>query len=295
MTVNSMTGFARSDGAMAGVGWHWELRSVNGRGLDIRLRLPPGFDALEPAVREAVGKRLVRGSVTVNLAVQRDLGGTELRLNEAALEQVLKAAEHIRHLTGCERPRPEGLLALKGVLEVVEVVEDETVVSARNAAILSSLDTAIGALTAARAGEGQRLAAVIGAQLDEIERLTGIVETAPGRSVEAIKARIAEQVARLVGASSALDPQRLAQEAVLAATRSDVEEELKRLAAHVAAARDLLSEPSAIGRKFDFLAQEFNREANTLCSKATDADVTRAGLALKTVIDQMREQVQNIE
>ena len=290
-----MTGFGRSEGSLGGVSWAWELRSVNGRGLDARLRLPPGYEALEPAVRDAVGKRIFRGSVTVNLSSQRDSGATELRLNESALEQVLKAADHIRHLTGCERPRPEGLLALKGVLEVVEAVDDEMIVAERTKAILQSLEEAISGLVAARAAEGQRLATVLNGQIGEIERLVGIIERAPGRSVDAVKSRIAEQVARLVEASSALDPQRLAQEAVLAATRADVEEELKRLKAHVEAARDLAAESGAIGRKLDFLAQEFNREANTLCSKAADPETTRAGLALKTVIDQMREQVQNLE
>lgn len=295
MSLKSMTGFARADGVHEGVSWHWEIRSVNGRGLDVRMRVPPGYEALETPARDAVTKRLARGSVTVNLNAQRASGATMLRLNEAALEQVLKAAEHIRHLTGCERPRPEGLLALKGVMEVVEAEDDESVIQARNALILQSLDAALGSLVAARAAEGERLAAVLSAQLDEIERLVALVEAAPGRATDAVKARIAEQVARLVEASSALDPQRLAQEAVLAATRADVEEELKRLKAHIAAAREHLTEAGAVGRKLDFLAQEFNREANTLCSKAADSESTRAGLALKSVIDQMREQVQNIE
>lgn len=295
MTVKSMTGFSRADGNHAGVSWHWELRSVNGRGLDIRLRLPPGYEHLEAIVREAIGRRLVRGSVTATLNAQRDAGATVLRLNETALGQVLAAADHIRQLTGCERPRPEGLLALKGVLEVVEASDDEAVIAARTEAILASLSSAIDGLASSRAAEGQRLGTVLADQLDEIDRLVAIVETAPGRSVEAIKARIAELVGRLIESASALDPQRLAQEAVLAATRADVEEELKRLRAHVGAARELLADPGAVGRKFDFLAQEFNREANTLCSKASDPEVTRAGLSLKTVIDQMREQVQNIE
>ncbi len=295
MTVKSMTGFSRSDGSHAGVSWHWELRSVNGRGLDIRLRVPPGYDQLEATAREAIGRQLIRGSITATLNAQRDAGATVLRLNEPALEQVLKAADHIRHLTGCERPRPEGLLALKGVLEVVEASDDEAVVAERTQAMAASLSAAIDALVASRAAEGQRLDKVLSDQLGEIDRLVTIVERAPGRSIDAIKARISEQVARLVDSSSALDPQRLAQEAVLAATRADVEEELKRLRAHVDAAKDLLTDPGAVGRKFDFLAQEFNREANTLCSKASDPEVTRAGLSLKTVIDQMREQVQNIE
>lgn len=295
MTIQSMTGFGRSSGRSGAWTWAWEIRTVNSKGLDLRLRLPPGYEQLETGVRDAISRRLVRGSINATLSAQRDAGSTELRLNQAALDQVLKAADHIHHLTGCDRPRPEGLLALKGVLEVVEATDDETVVATRNAAIMASLATALDGLVASRGGEGQRLDRILGDQLAEIDRQVTLVENAPGRSVEAIKARLAEQVARLVEASSALDPQRLAQEAVLAATRADVEEELKRLRAHIDAARELLADPGAVGRKFDFLAQEFNREANTLCSKANDPDVTRAGLALKTVIDQMREQVQNIE
>lgn len=295
MSLKSMTGFARADGVHEGVSWHWEIRSVNGRGLDVRMRVPPGYEALETPARDAVTKRLARGSVTLNLNAQRASGATMLRLNEAALDQVLKAAEHIRHLTGCERPRPEGLLALKGVMEVVEAEDDESVIQARNALILQSLDAALGSLVAARAAEGERLAAVLSAQLDEIERLVALVEAAPGRATDAVKARIAEQVARLVEASSALDPQRLAQEAVLAATRADVEEELKRLKAHIAAAREHLTEAGAVGRKLDFLAQEFNRESNTLCSKSNDVSLTAIGLELKTAVDQFREQVQNLE
>lgn len=295
MTIKSMTGFARVDGAMPPVSWHWEVRSVNGRGLDVRLRLPPGYDALEPAVREAVARRVVRGSVSVTLSTQRDGGVAAIRLNEAALAQVLAAAGRIEALTGCERARPEGLLALRGVLEVVEAGDEDNVVADRSAALLAGLERALSGLVAARGDEGRRLARILEDQLDEIERQVGLAEAAPGRSVDAVKARLADLVGRLIEASTVLDPQRLAQEAVLAAARADIEEELKRLRTHVAAGRALLREGTAIGRKFDFLAQEFNREANTLCSKSADPVTTSAGLALKTVIDQMREQVQNIE
>jgi uncharacterized protein (TIGR00255 family) len=295
MSLKSMTGFGRSDGALPGISWTWEARSVNGRGLDVRLRLPPGSDALEPRVRDAASQRFSRGSLTVALQAQRDAGATEIRLNEAALEQVLKAADHIQHLTGCERPRVEGLLALKGVLEVVEPVEDEQSVKIRHDAMMASLDTALDDLAAARAGEGTRLAEVLKGHIGKIERIVAEVAASPARTPDAIAARIAEQVRRLMDNGAALDPDRLHQEAVLFATRADVEEELQRLKAHVAAARELLAESGAVGRKLDFLTQEFNREANTLCSKANAADITRAGLALKAVIDQMREQVQNIE
>jgi uncharacterized protein (TIGR00255 family) len=295
MTIKSMTGFARTEGATGNVSWHWELRSVNGRGLDLRLRLPTGTESLEPQVREAAARYLTRGSVTISLSAENRAGTQEIRLNEPALRQVLKATERIRQLTDAAPPRADGLIAIKGVIEVVERVESAEETAARVHAMLESLDQGLRALVQARAAEGARLKAVLGANLDEIARLVTLVEASPARQPAAIEARLKEQLGRLLDGANMLDPVRLHQEAVLLATRADVEEELKRLRAHIAAARDLLDEPGAVGRKFDFLAQEFNREANTLCSKANDVDITRAGLALKTVIDQMREQVQNIE
>ncbi len=293
MTLNSMTGFARADGSVKGVRWYWEVKSVNGRGLDVRVRLPQGHDQLEPKVREAAAKRFVRGSLTVNLNAQRETAAVEVRVNEAALAQVLRAVEEVRRLTGAPAPSADGLLALRGVLDVSE--PDGSLDPEVAAAMLSSLEEALAALAEARAAEGQRLTAVLSALIDEIERLTRQVQASPSRSPDAIRTRLADQVARLTDASPSLDPARLYQEAILLATRSDVEEELQRLTAHVASARAHLCERQPAGRKLDFLAQEFNREANTLTSKAIDMDVSRAGLALKTVIDQMREQVQNIE
>ena len=293
MTLNSMTGFARSDGSEKGVRWYWEVKSVNGRGLDVRVRLPQGHDQLEPKVRDAAAKRFVRGSLTINLNAQRDAAAVEVRVNEAALAQVLRAVDEVRRLTGAPPPSADGLLALRGVLDVSEA--DGSLDADVAAAMFLSLESALDALALARAAEGQRLTSVLSAHIDEIERLTQFVRASPSRSVDAIRARLGEQVAKLLDASSAFDPARLHQEAVLLATRSDVEEELQRLTAHVDSARSLLSERQPSGRKFDFLAQEFNREANTLTSKAIDMDVSRAGLALKTVIDQLREQVQNIE
>ncbi|WP_072393517.1 YicC/YloC family endoribonuclease [Hyphomicrobium sp. CS1GBMeth3] len=295
MTLQSMTGFARSDGALDGTAWHWELRSVNNRGLDVRLRLPPGFEALEPKVRDRIAKTISRGSVNVSLNVQRRTRSGEVRLNQAALDRVLAIATRLSTEIGAEKPRVEALLSLKGVLDIADDADDEETQAAEHAAVLAGLETALSGLTEARRNEGLRLKQVLAAQIDEIARLAGIVEAAPSRSVEAIRVRLAEQVARLVDTGQGLDPVRLHQEAVLLATRADVEEELKRLKAHVEAARALLAEEGTVGRKLDFLAQEFNREANTLTSKASDQEIARAGLALKVVIDQLREQVQNIE
>ncbi len=295
MALSSMTGFARADGTRGPVSWHWEVRTVNGRGLDVRLRLAPGHDVLEPRIREAVAKHLSRGSVSVNLAVRRIEGVSEVRLNEAVLGQVLAASEKVRQRLGADAPRVEGLLQLRGVLDFVEAEDDEAEVEARGAHMLQDLDVALAGVKGARRNEGARLATVISDQLGQIERAVAAVTSSPARSPDVIKQRLREQLAKLLDHGIALDEGRLAQEAALLATRADVEEELKRLASHVAAARELLATKGPVGRKFDFLAQEFNREANTLCSKSNDTEITRIGLDLKTVIDQMREQVQNIE
>lgn len=295
MALQSMTGFARASGSDAACAWVWELRSVNGRGLDTRLRLPPGYEALEAPAREAFTRRLTRGNINATLTAQRQTAATQIRLNETALDQVLKAADRLQSLAVCQLPRADGLLALKGVLEVVEDAEDETTQERRRAAMLVSLDEALAGLIEARQGEGARLRDVLVAQVGDIERLAGLVAASPARAPEAIARRLKDQIARIVDAGPGLDAQRLHQEAVLLATKADVEEELKRLAAHVEQARELLAAPGAVGRKLDFLSQEFNREANTLCSKANDIEITRHGLALKTVIDQLREQIQNIE
>jgi len=295
MTIKSMTGFARTAGAVGPVGWHWELRSVNGRGLDIRLRVPPGFEGLEPRIREAVTRRVSRGSLTVNLSVKRTHGQTEIRLNEIALRQVMAAIETLRDAAGVGPPTAEALLNVRGVLELVEPEESEAEAAQRTEAMLAGLDAALDGMVRARADEGAHLKGVLGRQLADIERLVDGVERSPARSAAAIRQRLKEQVGRLMEAGVTLDETRLYQEAALLAARADVEEELKRLTAHVAAARVLLESKEPAGRRLDFLAQEFNREANTLCSKAYDAETTRAGLDLKAVIDQMREQVQNIE
>lgn len=296
MGISSMTGFARADGAAEGLAWTWELRSVNGRGLDVRLRLPPGYDAIEAGVRDAVAKRLVRGNVSISLAVERRNGAGAVRLNEGILADILKAADRAAELSGGTRPDTATLLTMKGVLETSEnALETPDVRAAREKHLLTSFEEAVEKLVAARRAEGRKIEAVIEEQVVQIERLAGDVRASPSRTPDAIRARLKEVIGRILEASATFDPERLHQEAVLAATRADVEEELARLQAHVAAAREIMSETGAVGRKLDFLAQEFNREANTLCSKANAVDVTRLGLSLKSVIDQLREQVQNVE
>lgn len=299
MSLKSMTGFARSAGTYAGIQWAWEVRSVNGRGLDIRTRLPPGHEGLEPRIRELVGKACSRGNVSVSLNVRREASATELTLNEAALAQVLSIAERVANAgvkAGIyEKPRIDGLLAIRGVLDVVEAEATEAAASERDAVLMRGLAAAVESLVSARGQEGQRLRPLFDAQLAAIERLVLAVESAPARRPEAIRGRLREQVRRLLESSPPLDEARLYQEAAIIATRADVEEELARLKSHVTSARELIIAPEPAGRRLDFLAQELNREANTLCSKAGDVEITRLGLDLKAVIDQLREQVQNIE
>ena len=229
MTLKSMTGFGRAEGALGTRRWHWEVRSVNGRGLDIRFRAPPGFEGMEPRWREAIGKRVVRGSLNVSLNLAQEARGTEVRLNEATLAQVLRAAERVREMAGGEPPRVEALLGIKGVLETAE--PEEGISEELQAALTETLERALAGLVQARGAEGARLATVLQDQLATIEAQVAIAAASPARSVDAIKKRLAEQVAKLIDASTALDPARLHQEAILAATRADIEEELKRLGA----------------------------------------------------------------
>jgi uncharacterized protein (TIGR00255 family) len=295
MTLKSMTGFARADGTHGDTAWHWEVRSVNGRNLDLRLRLPSGFDALEIKARGLAQEKLARGNCTISLWVKRESGQTEIKLNETALRQAQGVAERAQDLTGLKPARLDTLLGMRGVVETVEGEESEEAQAAFMHALIASLAVALDQLVSARAGEGERLQTVIEKQLAVIGRLIERAASASARQPEAIVQRLGEQIARLTEPGSNLDPDRLHQEALLLAAKADIQEELDRLRAHVAAANELIHSRQPAGRKFEFLAQEFNREANTICSKASDIEISRAGLELKTVIDQLREQVQNIE
>ncbi|WP_436641345.1 YicC/YloC family endoribonuclease [Microbaculum sp. FT89] len=295
MALASMTGFARVEGTFGDYRWHWEIRSVNGRGLDLRLRLPQGFDRLEPALRERAQKRLSRGSLSVNLQMHRAQAAGTVRINTDALDAVLAACETLTATGKVEMPRADGLLALKGVVETEDQIEDEETRAALDKALLETFGDALGHLVEMRQSEGAHLAIVLAARMDEIEALAGEAGANPSRTPEAIEKRLADQVRTLLESAPALDPQRLHQEAVLLATKADIREELDRLNAHVEGVRALLSGTGAVGRKLEFLAQEFNREANTICSKSNDVALTRVGLELKSVVDQLREQVQNVE
>ena len=295
MTLKSMTGFARADVTHGDTAWHWEVRSVNGRNLDLRLRLPSGFDALEIKARGLVQEKLARGNCTISLWVKRESGQTEIKLNETALRQAQAVAERAQDLTGLKPARLDTLLGMRGVVETVEGEESEETQAALMHALIASLAVALDQLVSARAREGERLQTVIEKQLAVIGTLVERAANASARQPEAIVQRLGEQIARLTEPGSTLDPDRLHQEALLLAAKADIQEELDRLRAHVAAANELIDSSQPSGRKFEFLAQEFNREANTICSKASDIEISRAGLELKTVIDQLREQVQNIE
>jgi uncharacterized protein (TIGR00255 family) len=295
MTLKSMTGFARTDGTHGDTSWYWEARSVNGRNLDLRLRLPSGFEGLEIKARSLCQEKLARGNCTISLWARRESGNTEIRLNEMALAQAQAVAERAQALTELKAPRLDTLLGMRGVVEVVEGEESEEAQAALTHALIAGLAAALNQLVSARAAEGERLQLVIGKQLAAIGHLVERAAVASARQPQAIATRLAEQIARLTEVASGLDPERLHQEALLLAAKADIQEELDRLRAHVAAANELMESDQPVGRKFEFLAQEFNREANTLCSKASDIEISRTGLELKTVIDQLREQVQNIE
>lgn len=293
-----MTGFGRADAAVSGHAVVWELRSVNGRGLDLRLRLPPGCDALEPALREAAG-RLRRGNVSATLTLTREAEG-KVAIDTAALEQALAAATALAaRIEGAPPPRAEALLALPGVMRGQRSdggrEEFDLGADADAAAVLrQGFGQALDALLVAREAEGGRLAEVVGRLLNEIAALHGQAEAQAADQPRLHRERLAESLRQLLGSAPPVPEERLAQEIALLATRSDVREELDRLAAHVAAARALLAEGEAIGRRFDFLVQEFLREANTLCSKSASGALTTTGLALKAAIEQLREQVQNL-
>ncbi|MBC8019947.1 MAG: YicC family protein [Methyloceanibacter sp.] len=295
MTLKSMTGFARADGVHGDTSWHWEARSVNGRTLDLRLRLPTGFERLEIKARGLAQEKIARGNCTISLWMKRETRRLEIRLNETALRQAKAVAERARDLSGLKHARLDTLLGMRGVVETIEGEESEEAQAALDHALIVSLAGALDALVRARMGEGERLQAVIERQLAAIARLIESAAGASARQPEAIAIRLGEQIARLTDGSSTLDPERLHQEALLLAAKADIQEELDRLRAHVAAATELIASSQPAGRKFEFLAQEFNREANTICSKAADIEIARTGLELKTVIDQLREQVQNVE
>jgi len=295
MALSSMTGFARGQGVCGAYAWAWELKSVNAKGLDLRLRLPPGWDAVEVPVRKQASEVLARGTIHGTLTVKREGVAPVVRVNEPVLAAVLATVKSLAGRVEAAPPQLDGILSLKGVIEVVDDDEREEERQAAHAAAVTGFQATVMELAEMRRREGGALGQVLTQRLHEIAALAARAEAVPGRQPEAIRARIAEQVETLLGASERFDPDRLHQEAILIASKADIREELDRLASHVAQAQRMIADGGAVGRRLDFLAQELNREANTVCSKSNDIELTNIGLELKTVVEQFREQVQNLE
>ena len=295
MAISSMTGFARA----AGVHGAWrlavELKCVNSKGADIRLRVPPGFDAIEAAARAAIGEVVARGSCQATLSAAREGEGMEPRINLGALKRIAESSRQAALLAGLHPPTFDSLLSVRGVVEYLEPEQDEAATQALLSAMLGLVRQALEALGESRRGEGAALGAVLQKRLDAIAGLVEAADANPARRPEAIRARLGEQVASLMQSARGFDENRLHQEAIVLATKADVREELDRLKTHVGAVRALLAAGGAVGRRLDFLAQELAREANTLCAKSNDVSLTAQGLELRSEIEQLREQVQNIE
>ena len=295
MSIASMTGFARETGVTGSYQWAWELKTVNGRGLEVRVRTPSGLDAIGEEARGQILKALTRGQGQLNLSLSKASAAPKLRVNQDVLQSLLSAIGDLTLPNNVKPASLDGLLSVRGVVELDDDAADPSQDEGLAAALRAGIGTLIESLKAARLKEGQALAGVLGQQLDLISRLVDEAEAAPARKPDAIRTRLEAQIAELLDGKANLDPARLHQEAVLIAARADIREELDRLRAHVDAARSLLQEGGSVGRRLDFLAQEFGREANTLCAKANDVSLSRIGLELKAVIEQFREQVQNVE
>ncbi|ANP44780.1 YicC/YloC family endoribonuclease [Candidatus Viadribacter manganicus] len=294
MTISGMTGFARTEGDHVGQRWIWELKSVNGRGLDLKLRTPPGFDAIEPVARAATNAKFKRGSIQASLSLARDpAAAPPMKIDLALAERLIAAGEQFKGRAA--KPRWDGILAVRGVVQSEEgAVQADEERAALEAALIAGFEAALDGLAQARQAEGRSLAAIFSEAADKLDTGIGAARTcaaaAPTAALERIRQRLESLAPELK-----IDPQRLAQEAAIAATRADVQEELERLSAHAAELRSLITKPEPAGRRLDFLSQELTREANTLCSKSSDLELTRIGLDLKTVVDQIKEQAANVE
>ncbi|MEK1887411.1 MAG: YicC/YloC family endoribonuclease [Phyllobacterium sp.] len=295
MSLQSMTGFARHLRNTAGAQISWEIKSVNGKGLDVRFRLPTGLESIEQKARNFFAQHFKRGNFQAALTVDRIVSTGRTLLNETLLKELASIAAHLREEYGLAPSTPEGLMALRGVLDVPQDVIAPGDQSELESAVLAVLDETLIELAHNRQAEGKALGEILRVQITTIEMLVQQARLDPSRSPDAIRARLASQVALLLDAAPTLDEARLHMEAAFLATKADIQEELDRLEMHVASARALLKEGNGVGRKLDFLTQEFNREANTLCSKANAASITTIGLDLKAVVDQLREQIQNLE
>lgn len=299
MPLSSMTGFSRTQGVQGQWRWHWEVRSVNARGLDVRVRVPEGFESLEQPARVLANDRFARGGINATLTLDADPARGSIRVNAEALSQILAALQHLETTIAgtikADPPRLDGILALRGVIDTQLPPLGEAELAARDAAVLTSLATAFDALAAARKEEGARLDTILRQHADRMTGLVAEAERLAAEQPEQLRARLKASVDEVMKLRAGVNEDRLAQEVALLLVKADVREEIDRLKSHLTQARNLFDAAGAQGRRLDFLAQELNREANTLCSKSSDIVLTRVGLDLKAVIDQMREQVQNVE
>lgn len=295
MTLQSMTGFARTQGQFEETSWVWELRSVNGKGLDLRLRIPSGFEALEVKSRKLLTTYFTRGNVQISLSVMQSSSASLPYINQEAVSTLLEAAKELQQRVGGDLPSAAELMAMRGVVELQEKQLNDEEKDTLHLAILESLKEAAEALLSMRQGEGRAIAEVLRQQVEKIEQLHRQIEANDARSPEAIKQQLQTQIDKIVENNAEFDDQRLYQEVAILAAKADLQEELDRLVVHVKAAQDLLRSDGPVGRRLDFLAQEFNRECNTICSKSNSAEVTSIGLDMKLIIDQFREQLQNME
>jgi uncharacterized protein (TIGR00255 family) len=296
MTISGMTGFARAEGEAAGLRWIWEAKSVNGRGLDLKLRTPPGFESLEAGARDAAAQRFKRGSLQANLSIAREAGAAAgVRVDLALAEKLIAAGRALVEAGKAAPPSWDGLLAVRGVV-VSEEAEalSEDMRAELDAALAAGFARALDVLAEARAAEGRMLAGVLGGLVDTLDALTAAARATAAAQPAALAERIRQRLEALAPEIK-IDPARLAQEAAMAATRADVQEELERLAAHAREARALIAKNESVGRRLDFLSQELTREANTLCSKSSDIELTRIGLDIKAAVDQFKEQAANVE
>lgn len=295
MTLSSMTGFGRAEGHFGNYSWMWEIRSVNGKTLDIRVRIPPGLDAMDQYIKSTLKNHIARGNVNVSLQLQKESDDTMVQINEAALDKLVIVAKEASKKHDLPMPSIDRLLGIRDVVTVADLIEDDDEINARDDALKASFMDAVKSFKQDRDREGMATFDMLSNIIDEIETQLNKAEEIAATQPRELKKRFEEKVAQFIDKNQGLEPERVTQELVILATKADVKEETDRLHAHIASARILLNEDGPVGRKMEFLSQEFNRETNTLCSKSSDITLTNIGLALKSSIDQFREQVLNVE
>lgn len=295
MTLSSMTGFGRAEGHYEHYSWVWEIRSVNGKGLDVRMRIPPGLDAFDQFIKTTIKKEITRGSINVLLQLSKEETDTDVKVNEEALDKLIGVAKKASVDHDLPMPSLDSLLSIRDVVEITTTEDNENQISERNDILKKSFIEALSELKSSRQDEGLATRKMLSDVIDQVEDLLNQAEEIANIQPSLLKEKFEEKVSALFDNKQGIDKDRLAQEIVLLATKADTKEETDRLRAHIASARTMLDAKGTIGRKMDFLTQEFNREANTLCSKSSDIALTNIGLSLKTAIDQIREQVQNVE